>query len=305
VEFQVLPSWAKKEKWKTNTFIDLVVHEERPNAVRVSAKGIVPDQSNCWFCNKPLATIESQALGVGPVCAKTIGIPKKVNAETVSNWYDANARLDNVWMPRRVIKFPHHLRMATPSENEVNIIYGSWGEAAKCEGNLTIGYSPTSIRKSYEGLICLEIFCEMSVGFQSQVLSLEGAEWRGGSRDIPSWRNARDIGKDKLWTIPFSPAAASEIFEICSEWNVSLEVDEKLVNLVQARHKSKQSRSAIVDGIGVDTVEQIKKMTPDQLDKIDWDMIVCTEPWSHQKAAIAFVAAQMNLSLPIISERKN
>lgn len=304
-KLQIAASFAKKEGFKTDTFTDLVVHEERLNAVLISARGVVPDSMTCWYCNKPLTTMESQAIGVGPVCAKQIGIPKKVNSKTAKEWYGVSANLVKQWLPRRVIKLPHHLRMAIAPEDQPNVEFKIWeGDISNCNGILTIGYEPTEMHLRYENLICLEIFCTMGMGFQNELAELEGCEWHGGDFEDPSWRNARDIGKDKVWTFTFSPDTASKIFDICSQWQVELEVQQELIDLVITRKKAKNQRQEIIEGLGVFSTEDIKKMPPEELDKVDWNKIVKTNPWSHQKAAVLFVAARMNLKVPLQNEEE-
>lgn len=297
MQLQVKASFAKSEGWKTHNFTDLVIHEERPNAIKISASGFTPDSANCWYCNKPLATMESIRIGVGPICANAIGIPKKIRGD-VADWYKSKGKLDEVWIPRSVIRFPHNLRLAIPENESTNIDYGKWSTTEDCKGTLTLGYSPSDKHHMFDNLVCLEIFCEMSLGFHSQILSVRGAEWQGKDKSVPSWRNARDIGAHKVWTFPFDKETTVEVFKLCEVYSVNLEVESSLAELVKVRRRAELDRVELVGSLGLKSTEEIKKMSPEDLDLIAWDDIVKTNPYNHQKAALAMMATLMNLNLP-------
>lgn len=293
----IMSSFAKAQGFKTNVFGEVVVHRETPKAVLVSAKGLISDSDNCWFCNRPLTNEESRTVGVGATCAKALSIPYPMTNSEAEEWIHGYGDLVEQWLPRSIIRQPQELIIQSgPSDDPID--FQSWSKDSECKGTLSIGYRPSEHHLKYEDLICLEILCEMGMEFQNQILKLDGAKWQGGSRSDPSWHNDRKFGKDKIFTAPFNPDIASELFLICRAWNVDLAVDDNLVDLVKSRIKSAKNRDKQAQELGVPSIQTIKKLSPGQLDQVNFDDIMKTTPWNHQKAAVVFCATIMGLELP-------
>lgn len=278
-QIEVKGWFAKKSGLRSNLLEVTEITNQTDRAVQLVGSAVYAPSSTCWRCGREITRPESLSVGVGPDCADALGIPWREDADSLARWGETEGVFSG-WVPRSVIfrsdeEFRDLLKTSQfkdPTDVKAPII----------EASETI-QQPAKFRA--EGDSSFTLWTEWL-----------GWDFISGAKNIPgrTWLDGRKLNKYPLTSL-------LEAVEFVERWGLKTDLDEPCSLALAFQRAEKDAREEFAKSHGADDLQALKEM---DLEHFEWDRLLKTSPWAHQRQSIIFAAGLLGLSTATIEHEQ-